>query len=81
MSRLLYRLGHYSVRHRRWMLGFWLVVLIGVAVAGNAAGGKTSDKFSIPGTESQKAFDLLASRFPAQSGSTEQIVFAAPAGQ
>jgi putative drug exporter of the RND superfamily len=36
---------------------------------------------AIPGTESQQAFDLLNARFPAQSGSTAQLVFAASAGQ
>ncbi|MBV8949433.1 MAG: MMPL family transporter, partial [Actinobacteria bacterium] len=33
--------------------------------------------FSLPGTESQRAFDLLKAKFPARSGDTAQIVFAA----
>src|SRR3954447_8254799 len=80
MSKVLYRLGHFSVRHRRWVLSLWLVLLVALGVAGSLAGGSTSDKFAIPGTESQKAFDLLDSRFPAQAGSTVQVVFAAPSG-
>src|SRR3954466_8097926 len=80
MSKVLYRLGHFSVRHRRWVLILWLVLLVALGVAGSLAGGSTSDKFEIPGTESQRAFDLLDSRFAAQSGSTLQVVFAAPSG-
>src|SRR5258708_1610038 len=80
MSRFLYRLGHFSVRHRRWMLGFWLALLVGLGVAASIAGGSTSNKFALPGTESQEAFDLLGARFRAQSGSTALIVFAARKG-
>src|SRR3954447_25197297 len=80
MSQVLYRLRPLCGRHRRVVLSLWLVLLVGLGVAGSLAGGSTSDKFEIPGTESQKAFDLLDSRFPAQSGSTVQVVFAAPSG-
>lgn len=81
MSKFLYRLGHQSVRHRKFVLMIWLAVL--VAVGGMAAvwGGDTSDEFAMPGTESQKAMDLLDSRFPEQSGSNARVVFAAPDGQ
>ncbi|HLL33235.1 MAG TPA: MMPL family transporter, partial [Streptomyces sp.] len=43
--------------------------------------GTTS--FSIPGTEAQKAFDLLEERFPGMSadGATARVVFKAPAGE
>lgn len=46
-----------------------------------APAGTTS--FSIPGTEAQKAFDLLEQRFPGASadGATGRIVFKAPEGQ
>jgi RND superfamily putative drug exporter len=76
MSKILYRLGHWSVRRRRWVLGAWLTVLIGVGVLSGALGGTTSDAFSIPGTESQRAMDLLEERFPEQSGSSARLVFA-----
>jgi RND superfamily putative drug exporter len=62
------------------MIALWLVALVGAIVLNVTLDGKTSDKFEIPGTESQEAFDLLDQKFPAQSGSTAQIVFAAPAG-
>jgi putative drug exporter of the RND superfamily len=81
MADILYRLGHFAVRRRKAMIAFWVVALIGVVVLNGMLAGTTSDKFKIPGTESQQAFDLLDARFPAQSGSTAQLVFAAPDGQ
>ncbi|QYG93934.1 MMPL family transporter [Iamia sp. SCSIO 61187] len=76
MSKILYRLGHWSVRHRRWVLAAWLTLLIGAGALSGALGGTTSDAFTIPGTESQKAMDLLEERFPEQSGSSARLVFA-----
>jgi RND superfamily putative drug exporter len=76
MSKILYRLGHWSVRHRRWVLGAWLALLIGVSALAGALGGTTNDAFTIPGTESQRAMDLLEERFPEQSGSSARLVFA-----
>ena len=80
MATLLYRLGHLCVRRRRTVLVAWLALLIGVAVASVALDGQTTDELSLPGTESQEAFDLLAERFPAQGGSSTRVVFASPEG-
>jgi RND superfamily putative drug exporter len=81
MADILYRLGHFAVRRRRAVIAFWVLALIGVVMLNGLLEGKTTDKFEIPGSESQQAFDLLNARFPAQSGSTAQLVFAAPDGQ
>ncbi len=80
MSTFLYRLGKFSVRHRLMMLIGWLAVLVTFSVGGSIAGGETSDAFAIPGTESQQAFDLLDARFPDQSGTSAQVVFATTDG-
>ena len=45
-----------------------------VAVASSIR-GDFADSFSLPGAESQQAYDLLAERFPGASGSSAQIVF------
>jgi RND superfamily putative drug exporter len=80
MSKMLYRLGHWAVRHRRRVVLGWLAVLVAVVASAGAWGGSTSDVFEIPGTESQRAQDLLAERFPDQAGSSATVVFASPDG-
>jgi len=42
--------------------------------------GQTSDVFNVPGTESQRAIDLLNQKFPGTGGASARVVFAAPAG-
>ncbi len=45
-----------------------------------AAGRDYATNFSLPGTESQRALDLLKKEFPAQSGDVDTIVFRSPNG-
>src|SRR6478735_1706273 len=80
MAILLYRLGRLSFRRRWRVLALWLLLL--ALLGGGAAAfiGPTTSKFSIPGTESQKALDSLAREFPQASGATGSIVVAAPEG-
>ncbi|GAA4132142.1 MMPL family transporter [Actinomadura keratinilytica] len=83
MAVLLHRLGRFAFRRRRLVVVLWLV-LLGVTGAGAATlSGTTTDTFSIPGTEAQRAMDRLAERFPeaAADGATARIVFAAPGGR
>jgi RND superfamily putative drug exporter len=54
-----------------------MAILIAVATS---IRGQFVDSFTLPGAESQRAYDLLAERFPGQSGSTAQIVFQIPEG-
>jgi putative drug exporter of the RND superfamily len=78
---LLSRLARFCHRHRRAVLAAWLLGLVVVSVLSKTAGGKDVTNFSLPGTESQKAFDLLEQHFPARSGDQAQIVFEAPGPQ
>ena len=82
MATLLYRLGRFAFRRRHFTALFWvaLLALAGAGAAGAPAAGNSS--FSIPGTEAQKAFDLLEERFPGSSadGATARVVFKAPDG-
>ncbi|MFI5984023.1 MMPL family transporter [Streptomyces sp. NPDC051555] len=83
MATFLYRLGRGAFRRRRFVALAWVALLF-VAVFGAAsAAAPTSGSFSIPGTEAQKAFDLLDQRFPGMSadGATARVVIKAPAGQ
>ncbi|MEU6374265.1 MMPL family transporter [Streptomyces sp. NPDC046909] len=83
MATFLYKLGRLAFRRRHFVALIWvaLLTLAGVGAASAPAAGSTS--FSIPGTEAQKAFDLLEQRFPGGSadGATGRIVFKAPDGE
>ncbi len=48
---------------------------VGVLAASQAVGKRNANNFSLPNTDSQRAIDLLQSRFPAQAGDADQIVF------
>ncbi len=80
MSTYLYALARWAFRHRRVVLGIWLVAAIGAIVLATASGGKTNDNFTIPGTEAQQASDLLSQKVPALAGGQSQIVFATKSG-
>ncbi|MGH2596019.1 MAG: MMPL family transporter [Actinomycetota bacterium] len=80
MSSFLYRLGQAAARHRWHTLGIWIAAVVAIFVIGGALGGKFSDDFKLPDSESQRAYDLLAERYPAASGTSAYIVFHATGG-
>jgi RND superfamily putative drug exporter len=80
MSSYLYRLGHWAFRRRWLVLGSWIALLVGVGALSQAVKTDTNDAFNVPGTESQRALDLLDEKFPGSGGATARVVFAAPAG-
>ena len=67
---------------RPWRtIGIWFLatlVLIGLTAAFH---GKLVNEFKLPGSDTQRATDLLKAKFPAQNGSALTFVFQAPAGQ
>ncbi|MDX3428115.1 MMPL family transporter [Streptomyces sp. ME01-18a] len=80
MAILLYRLGRLSFRRRGRVLALWLLLLALLGGGAAAFSGPTTSKFSIPGTESQRALDSLAREFPQAGGATGTIVVVAPEG-
>jgi RND superfamily putative drug exporter len=52
-----------------------LIVLVGTV------GGSLRDQFEIPGSDTQKATDLIESEFASEQGGVLNLVFAPPAGQ
>jgi putative drug exporter of the RND superfamily len=74
------RIGGWAAGHRRLVLLGWIVALIGALGLSSAIGSNYSNSFSLKGTESQRAVDLLKRNFPAQSGDSDQIVFHAISG-
>ncbi|MEU2907929.1 MMPL family transporter [Streptomyces globisporus] len=83
MATFLYRLGRFSFRRRRLVLALWIAALAVVGVMASGVSGATTDTFSIPGTQSQKALDLLDEEFSQASadGATARVVFEAPDGE
>ncbi|GAA2388189.1 MMPL family transporter [Streptomyces glaucosporus] len=81
MATLLYRLGRFSFRRRRRVAAVWLLLLALLGGAAAAFSGPTTDNFTMPGTESQRALASLEREFPQASGITGTIVIAAPEGK
>ena len=77
---MLERVARWSYRRRWTTLGIWVVALIGSGLLASSIGGDYSNDFSLPGAESQEAYDLLLDRFPAFAGDTADIVFRAEDG-
>jgi putative drug exporter of the RND superfamily len=79
MAHLLGRLAGAAAHH--WKRSLLLVLVALVALGGLAAAGTGfTDSFTTPGTESQRAYDLLSERFPAQAGDTATVVFSVQDG-
>ena len=77
----LARFAGRCARHPWRVVATWLgvvVVLIGLNAAFH---GKLINDFKIPGSDTQKATDLIKAEFASEKGSVLNIVFAAPEGQ
>jgi putative drug exporter of the RND superfamily len=83
MATFLSSVGRFAFRRRGLVTLLWLAVLIGIGVAASSAPAPPPDTFSMPGTESQEAFDLLEEKFPAANaeGATARVVLRAPQGR
>ncbi|MBA3263044.1 MAG: MMPL family transporter [Thermoleophilaceae bacterium] len=81
MTGPLYRLGGFCSRHHWPVIGAWLVAVIAIALIANAAGEKTSDNLSLPGTGSTNAQNLLKDHLPSQAYGTNPVVLEASSGK
>ncbi|MFB7123282.1 MMPL family transporter [Kitasatospora sp. NPDC056273] len=83
MATFLYRLGRWTFVRRRLVTFLWVAVLAAVGVLAAKAPAAPDDGFAMPGTEAQKAFDLMNERFPGghADGASARLVFVAPSGQ
>src|SRR5882757_7849724 len=80
MSSYLYKIAQFAFRRRRVVLAVWLAAAIAAIAIAQASGGKTNDNFTIPGTESQNASNVLTEKLPAFSGGQTTVVFATANG-
>src|SRR3954453_12954694 len=66
---------------RRTVIGLWVGAFLILAALWGTAAGTYVNKFNLPGTESQRTYDLLKARFPQQAGDTASVVFAVKNGK
>jgi putative drug exporter of the RND superfamily len=74
------KIARWTMAHRRIVVAVWIVATIGVFAVSSSVGKKTASDFTLPGTGTQHAVDLLKSEFPAQAGDADQVVFHARTG-
>jgi putative drug exporter of the RND superfamily len=74
------RFASWTTSHRKTVIVGWIVALIGVGMISGAVGSDFTEEFKLPESDSQEAFDLLETKFPAQAGETATIVFKADGG-
>jgi RND superfamily putative drug exporter len=65
---------------RRTVIGLWVAAFVLLGALWGTAAGEYVNNFRLPGTESQRAYDLLKERFPQQAGDTATAVFAVKQG-
>jgi RND superfamily putative drug exporter len=80
VATLLSRLGRFCFRRRGLVVLLWVLALGAMGFAASNAPPPPADTFSMPGTESQKAFDLLEKKFPdaRADGAAARVVIRAP---
>ena len=59
----------------------WLGIVAALIVLVATIGGSLKDEFEIPGSDTQRATDLIEAQFASEQGSVLNLVFAAPEGQ
>jgi putative drug exporter of the RND superfamily len=67
-------LARWCIAHRRRVVVAWVAIAVLTTVVAHAVGPNYVTVFGLPGTESQRALDLLKRDFPAQSGDVDTIV-------
>ncbi|MGN9838253.1 MMPL family transporter [Nonomuraea sp. H19] len=82
MTRLLGRLGGWCARHGKIVLLVWVVAAAGLMGSSLVFASPTSNDASIPGTDTQRAHDLMKQGFGAgydQGGSLQLVLYSADA--
>ena len=65
-----------------WRVVFaWIGIIAVLIVMVGTIGGELQDEFEIPGSDTQKATDLIESEFASEQGGVLNVVFAAPEGE
>jgi putative drug exporter of the RND superfamily len=73
-------LARWSYRHRRMVVASWMVLLVALLGISTIVGSDYRNDNALPGTDSQRAVNLLKRDFPAQSGEADTIVWSVRSG-
>ena len=63
------------------VVGAWVGIVFLLVFLVATIGGSLRDEFEIPGSDTQKAVDLIETQFASEQGGVLNVVFAAPEGQ
>jgi putative drug exporter of the RND superfamily len=63
------------------VVGGWIGIVVLLVALVATIGGSLKDEFEIPGSDTQKATDLIEKEFASEQGGVLNLVFAAPQGQ
>src|SRR3954449_7194154 len=67
---------------RPWrVVGGWVVIVVGLIALNAAFHGKLINDFKIPGSDTQKAFDLITAKFGAEKGAALRVVISSTNAQ
>ncbi len=69
------KVTRWCLAHRGRVFVAWTAIAVITTAVASAAGRNYATNFSLPGTQSQRALDLLKKEFPAQSGDVDTIAF------
>ncbi|WP_327700298.1 MMPL family transporter [Streptomyces sp. NBC_00459] len=68
-------MARWCYRHRLVVLLIWVGAVFGLGFAGSAAGTDYANTFSLPNTDSTRAYDLMEKAFPQAAGDTDTVVW------
>ncbi|MDH5332449.1 MAG: MMPL family transporter [Thermoleophilia bacterium] len=63
------------------VVGAWVGIVVALVLLVGAFGGSLRDEFEIPGSDTQRATDLIEAEFASEQGGVLNLVLAAPEGQ
>lgn len=68
-------------RHPWRVVAAWATIVVVLIALVATVGGSLKDEFEIPGSDTQRATDLIESEFASEQGGVLNLVFAAPEGE
>ncbi|MHA5053609.1 MMPL family transporter [Streptomyces sp. SD15] len=68
-------MARWCYRHRLVVLLLWVGALFGLGFTASTAGTDYANVFSLPNTDSKRAYDLMEKAFPESAGDTDTVVW------